>query len=125
MSFRSYLTLMILTTIVAWISWIVVVHGVDPSRSGMLGFVLFYTTAIFSIFGSIACVGLVFRLWRSKEQPASRLVLHSFRQSILLTGVSIGSVLLFSQGWLRWWTALLVVLIATLIEITFVSSRRS
>ena len=125
MSFRSYLILMTLGTVTAWIAWAVVLHGVDPTRSGGLGFLLFYATLTMALFGTISLAGMLIRLWRSKEELASRIVLRSFRQGILFTVLLSGSLMLFSHGWFRWWTMLLVIIILGLIELTFLSSRHS
>lgn len=125
MSFRSYLIIMSLATVAAWIAWAVVLHGVDPTRSGMVGFLLFYLTFIMAIFGTISILGLLIRLWRSKTELPSRMAIRSFRHGILLSILLTGSLILFSQTWFRWWTMLLVVLIITLIEMAFLSSRHS
>ena len=58
MSFRSYLIFMTLATVAAWIAWAVVLHGVDPTRSGVVGFLLFYLTFIMAVFGTISTLGL-------------------------------------------------------------------
>ncbi len=125
MSFRSYLIFMTLATIAAWIAWALVIHGVDPARSGSLGFLLFYLTLLMALFGTISIVGLLIRLWRSPLELPSRMALRSFRQGILLTLLFTGSLLLFSQGWFRWWTMLLIVMIITFIELVFLSMRHS
>lgn len=125
MNFRSYLIVMTLGTAAAWIAWAVVLHGIDPSRSGLLGFLLFYVTLAMSVFGSIALLGMLVRLWHSEPGMPSRIAMRSFRQGLLLTGVGIASLLLFSQGLFRWWAMLLIVIIATFIELAFLSARRS
>lgn len=116
---------MAIATVAAWISWAVVLNGVDPTRSGLLGFVLFYLTLLMALFGTISLGEMLYRLWRSKEELASRIAVRSFRHGILLTILFMSSLLLFSQGWFRWWTMLLVVVIVGLIEMTFLSSRDS
>jgi len=125
MSFRSYLIFMSIATTAAWIAWVVVLHGVDPTRSGFLGFVLFYTTLYMALFGSISVLSLIIRIWRSSGEVLSRVVMRSFRQGVLLSILVIGSLILFSQGWFRWWTMLLVVIIVSFVELAFISSRKS
>ena len=125
MSFRSYLIFMTLATLTAWIAWAVVIHGVDPTRSGTLGFLLFYITFVMALFGTISLVGLLVRLWRSHSELPSRMAMRSFRQGILLTVLFASSLLLFSQGWFRWWTMLLVIVIVAFVELAFLSSRHS
>lgn len=116
---------MSLTTVAAWTAWVVVLHGVDPTRSGVIGFVLFYLTFIMAVFGSLSILGLLIRLWRSKTDLPSRLAIRSFRHGILLSILLTSSLILFSQTWFRWWTMLLVVFIVTLVEMAFLSSRHS
>ncbi len=123
MSFRSYLILMTLATVAAWIAWAVVLHGVDPTRAGMAGLLLFYLTFIISVFGTISILGLLIRLWRSKEELPSRMAIRSFRHGILLSILLTGSLILFSQNWFRWWTMLLMIVIVALAELVFLSSR--
>ncbi|TAL51265.1 hypothetical protein EPN81_00335 [Patescibacteria group bacterium] len=125
MSFRSYLILMTLATVIAWIAWAVVLNGVDPTRSGILGFLLFYLTFLMALFGTISLLGLLVRLWHSRTELPSRMALRSFRQGILLTLLFTSSLILFSQGWFRWWTMLLVVVIFAFVELAFLSSRHS
>ena len=125
MNFRSYLMFMALGTVTAWVSWLLVVYSIDPTRSGNLGFVLFYITLSMVCFGTISLLGLLVRFWRSQKELSSRITYRSFRQAILLTVISFSSLLLLSQGWFRWWTMLLVVMIATFIELAFISSKRT
>jgi len=125
MSFRNYLIFMALATVAAWISWAVVLHGVDPTRSEILGLLLFYVTFVMALFGTISLGGLLIRLWRSDTELPSRMAVRSLRQGILLTLLFTGSLLLFSQGWFRWWTMLLVIIIVGFVELAFLSSRHS
>ncbi|KKW31833.1 MAG: hypothetical protein UY76_C0049G0005 [Candidatus Uhrbacteria bacterium GW2011_GWA2_52_8d] len=116
---------MALATVAAWISWAVVLHGVDPTRSEILGLLLFYVTFVMALFGTISLGGLLIRLWRSDTELPSRMAVRSLRQGILLTLLFTGSLLLFSQGWFRWWTMLLVIIIVGFVELAFLSSRHS
>lgn len=125
MSFRSYLIFMTLATVAAWIAWAVVLNGVDPTRSGVAGLLLFYLTLIMAVFGTISMLGLLVRLWRSTGELPSRLAIRSFRHGILLSVLLTSSLLLFSQNWFRWWTMLLMVVIVALVEMAFLSSRQS
>jgi hypothetical protein len=123
MNVRSYLIVMTLATVAAWIAWSVVLHGVDPSRSGLLGLSLFYLTLAMAMFGTISILGMLLRLWRRADEIVSRVAVRSFRQGLLLSALFICSLLLFSQGWFRWWTMILVIVIAGLVELMFLSAR--
>jgi len=123
MSFRSYLILMSIASVAAWIAWAVVLHGVDPSLSGQMGYILFYLTLSIALFGTISVFGVLVRLWKDRTAIAVRVTMQAFRQALLLTALFIGSLVLFSQGWFRWWTMLLVVIIVSFIELAFVSKK--
>ena len=124
MNFRSFLILMSLASAGAWIGWVLVLNGVDPTHSGFLGFLLFYASLAISLFGSFTVGGVVIRLWMHKEAIASRVTVDASRQALLLTCLSIVSLVLFSQGWFRWWTMFLCVLIVGLVEL-MAQTRRS
>lgn len=125
MSFRSYLILMTCATLGAWSAWVVVINAIDPSQSGWLGFFLFYLTFSIALFGSLSLLGIAVRFWRKQQALPVRITLKAFRQALLLTSLFVVSLLLFSQGWFRWWTMLLVLLIVGFIELAFVSTQRT
>lgn len=117
MNFRSYLILMTLATICAWIAWLVVLHGTDPVRTSGLGFVMFYGTFAIALFGTVTLASVVVRLWRKTDELFSRITLRSVRQAVLLTGLFVSSLILFANGWYRWWTMALLILITVFIEL--------
>ena len=125
MNFRSYLILMTFSTLAAWSAWVVVLNAIDPTESGWLGFLLFYSTFTIAFFGSLSLLGIAVRFWAKQETLPVRITLKAFRQALLLTTLFVVSLLLFSQGWFRWWTMLLVLLIVGFIELTFVSNERT
>ncbi len=124
MSFRSYLILMSLASVAAWIAWAVVLHGIDPTASGLMGHILFYLTLSIALFGSISVLGVLIRLWKDRSAIVLRVTIQAFRQSLLLTSLFVSSLILFSQGWFRWWTMFLVVIIAAFVELVFVTKKR-
>ena len=125
MSFRLYLILMSVATTAAWVTWLVVLNAIDPAVAGTIGFILFFTTLSIAIFGTGSLLGVVYRLWQKTDEPKLRLTLHAFRQSILFTILLVSSLILFAQGWFRWWTMLLVVVIVSFIELIYISLKQS
>jgi hypothetical protein len=123
MNFRSFLVLMSLATAGAWIAWTLVLHGVDPTQAGFLGFLLFYGALSISLFGTFSVLGVLVRLWRYKDTIAQRVTVDASRQAFLFTCLCLVSLCLFSQGWFRWWTMLLCVLIVGLLELITQSRR--
>ncbi|MBI5793637.1 hypothetical protein HZA87_00925 [Candidatus Uhrbacteria bacterium] len=125
MSFRRYLILMTLSTLGAWGAWVVVINAIDPTQSGWLGFFLFYVTLSIALLGTLALLGIAVRIWKKRASLPVRITLKAFRQGLLLTTLFVVSLILFSHGWFRWWTMLLVLFIVGFIELAFVSSQHS
>lgn len=125
MSFRSYLILMTLASLAAWSAWVVVLNAIDPTQSGWLGFFLFYVTFAIALFGTLSLLGIAVRLWKKQAALPARITLKAFRQALLFTALFVVSLLLFSQGWFRWWTMLLVLCIVGFIELAFASTQHS
>lgn len=124
MSFRDYLLLMGGGTVASWIAWAVVLFGVDPVRSGGIGFLLFYLTLALALIGTFSVSGTAVRVWRHKNELVSRQVARSLRQAILFAVIILGSLMLMGAGLFRWWTAGLLILALALVELAFVSGRR-
>lgn len=125
MSFRAYLIVMTLATVAAWLSWLVVLVSIDPSRAGQLGFVFFYLTLSMALLGSLSIAGAGVRIWFRREVPASRHVAKSFRHGILLSGLLVGSLLMLGFGLFRWWTITLLMCFVTLMEMAFLTLQRN
>ena len=110
-------------SLAAWIGWIVVLNSIDPVRSGMLGYVLFYISLATALIGTVSVLGVLVRIWTKQEGLVVVLSLRSFRHAVLLTGVFIASLMFLGVGLLRWWTVIGVVVIASIIELIFINSR--
>ena len=119
MSLKTYILLMLFSTVLAWTAWIFVISNVQPGVSGMVGLGLFFTTLCISLVGTLTLIGLVFRLLFSRRRTdglAFRDVRISFRHAVLLSLVAVIALGLSSQGWLHWWAWLVLLCVAMLIE---------
>lgn len=125
MSFRVYLIVMTLATIMAWISWLVVLVSIDPARTDQLGFVFFYSTLTTALVGTLSITGAGLRIWLKREVPISKHVSKSFRHGILLSCLLVGALLMLGFGLFRWWTITLLVCFVTLMETAFITLQHS
>jgi hypothetical protein len=117
MSFRAYIILMIVGTLVAWLGWGIVVWNVNADEAGGLGFGLFFLTLLMGLVGTITLIGLLIRLVVMKRRElVIREVKTSFRHAVLLSGVSIISLILSAQGWLSWWVIIVFIVVAGVLE---------
>jgi len=124
MSFRLFLLIMSLATTAAWIGWMFVIHSIDPTQAGTLGFVLFSFTLFVAVLGTAVLFGTLLRIWLRPSDLPLRQTVRAFRQALILTGLFFATLFLFSQEALRWWTALLVFILFTLVEFLFLSRKR-
>jgi len=117
MSFRAYIILMIVGTLVAWLGWSVVVWSVDPQQAGGLGFGMFFLTLLMGLIGTITLFGLLVRLVIMKRRELIiREVKTSFRHAVLLSAVSTVSLIFSAQGWLSWWVLIVFIAVAGVLE---------
>ncbi len=124
MTSKWFLLVMALATVSAWTVWIFVVHSIDPTHTGMLGFFLFYLTLFIAVLGSAVFLGTLIRLWARPQEIAYRQTMRAFRQGILLSSLFMGAMFLLSFDLLRWWSGLLLIAFFALIELLFVSQKR-
>lgn len=123
MTLRQYLFWMLLATALCWLGWCSVVWGVDPTKAGPLGDVLFYATLCLALVGTFAMAGLAVRALAHRHEPVARHAGVSFRQALLLTVLAAGSLMLQSRSLLTWWNLLLFTATVVALEFFTVSSR--
>jgi len=83
MTLRTYLALMIVATLIAWLGFGIVVLTVDPETTNWIGISLFYITLLISLSGSGAIIGFIVRFLFLKHELIARSVLVAFRQGFL------------------------------------------
>ena len=125
MSLRLYLIIMTLVSLIAWIAWLIVIHTIDPTKSGFLGFFLFFVTLGISVLSSVTLIGTLLRVWMKKDQVVYRHVVRSLRQGLILTALFLVALILSGIGLLVWWVLVLLVLIASILELIFLGSTES
>ncbi len=123
MTFRQFLTLMLATSGAAWFAFGAVVWSIDPTRSGLIGFVFFYATLSLALIGTLTICGAGLRTITNRNEVVSRHVSKAFRQALLFTTLVDVSLVLSSQGYFRWWTATILILLLAVVELVFLSAR--
>lgn len=121
MSIRTYIWGLVISTLLALSAWIFVVFYIDPEESGIIGQVFFYA----SLFLFLSGLMVTFFVWLRKkfigEDVAIETIGLSFRQGVILATFPILIIILFSLGYLIWWSALLVLSGVLLLELFFLS----
>jgi hypothetical protein len=107
MSFRAFLWMMLLGTLVAWGGFAYVLLMVDPFESGLPGLLLFYVTLFASCVGLFSLCGLLYRvLYLRRNEIVIREVKVAFRHAILFAFVTVASLALSAGNLFTWWNIL-------------------
>jgi len=123
MTYKQYLFWMIFATALSWFGLASVIRMIDPMSSGFIAFLFFYLVLSFALIGSLAVIGLIVRATFRRKEAVARHAATSFRQSMLLSFLAIGTLLLHSYSILNWWTALLFIGTLTVAEFFLISYR--
>lgn len=121
MTYRQFLFWMLFGTLLGWFAFASVVRMIDPMASGLMGIAFFYLTLSFAVMGTLSVIGM---LLRGTFRPHIAVVRHagtSFRQSILLTILLIGSLALHARSALNIRTALMFLGTLTVAEFLLIS----
>jgi len=125
MTFRQFLFWMTFGSLLGWFAFVSVIRLIDPMSSGLMGMAFFYLTLAFATMGTLSVVGMLLRAALKPHVAVARHAGTSFRQSILLTVLVLGSLVLHARGILNWWTALMFLGTVTISEFFLISWRGS
>ncbi|MDO8584443.1 MAG: hypothetical protein Q7R83_04675 [bacterium] len=125
MPFKTYLWCMSIAALFAWVGWVYVLVSINPIESGFVGHLLFYITLLLALTGTLAVVGLLFRLRAKKDQMLFREVRIAWRHAILLSIACIASLLLASRDLLTWWNFLALFVGVGFVEYLFLIVQES
>lgn len=123
MTFRQYLFWMTLSTALCWLGVFSILNIVDPVDAGVLGLVLFYAALSLALIGTFSVLGMLLRAALRRHEAATRHVAVSFRQSLLLTLLVVGALILQSRMILTWWNLLLFAGTLVVLEFFLISFR--
>lgn len=102
MTLKTYLIIMLTTTMICWLAFAFIIWTVDPGSTDWLGFVLFYMSLFLSLVGTAAIIGFIVRFIGLKHELAFRSVRDAFRQSFLFALLIVVALLLLSKNLFSW-----------------------
>ncbi|MBL7053621.1 hypothetical protein ISS06_00250 [Patescibacteria group bacterium] len=115
---------MVILTIICWALCLLVLVFINPWKTGLNGYVLFYASLFLAIIGTLALLGFVIRAKIGKKKPVFKQVEVSFRQAIWTSFLIIGVLILLSLRILRWWNFLFMILFFIALELFFLTSSK-
>jgi len=123
MTITGYLVALFFATVLSLGSLIAIIFRITPAGDNLPVFILFYLTLFLSAVGIFSIFGYFIRKRFQKDKPTFYILAVSFRQGIFLALLLVGSLILQKQGWLVWWSGLILIFIAIFVEGIFLSRR--
>jgi len=124
MSLRQYLVIMLMSTVLCWVAWVMVLINIDPFQDTGIGLAFFYVSLFFSLLGTLSILSFSFRYVAQKSQMIFALVRASFRDSFILSSALITVLFLQSKGYLNPATGGILLAIVVVFSIyTFLLNR--
>ncbi|MDD2807891.1 MAG: hypothetical protein PHW95_05245 [Patescibacteria group bacterium] len=124
MGYKTFKVVIFFGTVVAFIGWDLTLINFNPDRLSLLGFLLFYLSLFLFLSGTILLLADYFKSKVIKNQLLVVRLKHSIRQALFFTVLIIGWALLKSNGVLRWWNLVMLILILAILEFFFRSFDR-
>ncbi|MCK5062095.1 hypothetical protein KAR28_06145 [Candidatus Parcubacteria bacterium] len=124
MTLKTYLTIMIMMTLLCWSAWAIVLFTIDPSLTNWIGLTLFYSSLFLSIIGSAAIIGFLLRFVILKQKLAWQIVKEAFRQSFLFAFLIVISLILLSHNLFTWLNLFFLIAGLTILEFFMLSMEK-
>lgn len=122
MNLRHYVLIFGFGTGIAALAWLLVVFNVNPITAGAPGVFLFLLTLFVTIVGFFTTVETYIR-GRKNQDDLEPKIKTALRQSVLLGLIVVGALLLTKSGHFTWWTLVLLLILAVLLEYSAVQGQ--
>lgn len=119
MSHNRYLAFVAGAGLLSWLAFFVVLLKLNPYESTGLALAFFFVSLFLALSASFTLLGFYLRVWLHKNEIFYNHINVSLRQGVLLSLVAIGCLAFLLLSVLTWWTGLLLVAVATLVEFYF------
>ena len=123
MTLTTYLWGMIISTILCFISWMLIVIYIDPIAENSAGLVLFYLSLFFFLTSFFTLAGFYLRRKISRNKIEFAQTGEAFRQGVFFSLIFVGMLILQSFRMLTLWNAGLFIVGIGLLEFYFVSRK--
>lgn len=123
MTLPRYIILMATATLFCWGAWYLVVSSINPFKTDIVGFLLFYASTTLALTGTAALIGFFLRTLFVPQEVVFQRVLISFRQGIFLSILIDGLLLLQHNHLLTWYNAVFLIIGLTIAELVMISRR--
>ena len=121
MTHHRYIGIITSAGIISWIAWVLVLTKMSPYESMGPSLTFFFITLFIALTTTLTALGFYFRLWFFKIEFFYKHINVSLRQGVFLSLVAVFSLVFQMIKVLTWWSGILLVSAAVLLEFYFSS----
>ena len=125
MTLKNCLIGLVVSTVLCFTAWVLILSNVDPATTDWQGFLLFYLSLFFAFVSLLTLVGFFVRSKLFPNKPIFTQVGISFRQSVLFSIIAVGTLLFQGLKMLNWQNALLLVVSVIILEFYFLNQEHN
>lgn len=119
MSHNKYILIIAGSGLLSWVGWLLVLFKLSPYQTLGLSLTFFYVTLFIALSATFAVIGFYFRVWLFKNEIFYKHINVALRQGIFLSLITVFCLIFLMMRVLSWWSGLLLVVIAVLLEFYF------
>lgn len=119
MSLKTYIVGIAISTLLCWSAFFLTVTNIDPFMTDSAGIASFFVSMFLGLLGLLILIMMYLRSrWGSVAELYEKMPVV-LRQALLFSFTLTSILGMQAMRVLRWWTALILVLIMILVEISF------
>jgi len=123
MTIKTYLWGMLLSTLISFTAWYLVLENVDPSSAHLPGFLLFYFTLFFALTSLFSLAGFYLRRRIFEDRIEFRQAEIAFRQGMFLAVTFVGLLILQGERRLDIYSSFIFVIFVVFMEFYFLVKK--
>lgn len=125
MTHKKYITIIGIAGMIAWLSWILVLLKLSPRESMGVALAFFFLSLFIALSSTFAVLGYYFRVWLFRNEIFYKHINVALRQGVFLSMIATFCLVFQMMRVLTWWSGILLVVIAVLLEFYFSSKDSS
>lgn len=125
MTLKSCLIGLVISTLLCFVAWILILLNVNPATTNWQGFLLFYLSLFLVLVSLLTLIGFFVRSKLFSRQPIFTQAGISFRHSVLFSIIAVGTLILQGLKMLSWQNAFLLIIGVIILEFYFINQEHS
>ena len=111
--------------LIAWLAWVLLIIKLTPMEGTGIALAFFFLSLFIALSSTFAVVGYYFRVWLFKNEIFYKHINVALRQGIFLSLIAVFCLIFQMMKVLTWWSGILLIIVAVLLESYFSSKDSS